>query len=46
MLSELKRLCGTGGTLRDGAVEVQGDHRDKVAAHLGAHGHRVKLTGG
>ncbi len=46
VLSELKRLCGTGGTLRDGAVEVQGDHRDKVAAHLGAQGHRVKLTGG
>jgi translation initiation factor 1 len=46
VLSELKRLCGTGGTLRDGAVEVQGDHRDKVAAYLGAHGHRVKLTGG
>jgi translation initiation factor 1 len=45
-LGELKRLCGSGGTLRDGAVEVQGDHRDRIAAHLGARGHRVKLTGG
>jgi translation initiation factor 1 len=43
---ELKRVCGSGGTVRDGLVEVQGDHRERIAAHLTARGHRVKLTGG
>ena len=42
---ELKRLCGTGGSVKDGVVEVQGDHRDAVAAHLGAR-FRVKIAGG
>ncbi|MGE0059285.1 MAG: translation initiation factor [Dehalococcoidia bacterium] len=43
---ELKRLCGAGGTLRDGAVEVQGDHRERIAEKLTALGYRVKLAGG
>ncbi|MEW6582546.1 MAG: stress response translation initiation inhibitor YciH [Actinomycetota bacterium] len=42
---ELKRLCGSGGAVKDGVVEVQGDHRDRVAAHLGGR-YRVKLAGG
>ena len=42
---ELKRLCGSGGSVKDGVVEVQGDHRDAVARHLGAR-FRVKLAGG
>lgn len=42
---ELKRLCGSGGSVKDGVVEVQGDHRDKVAAHLGQR-FRVKIAGG
>ena len=42
---DLKRLCGSGGAVKDGVVEVQGDHRDRVAAHLGTR-YRVKLAGG
>lgn len=42
---ELKRLCGSGGAVKDGVVEVQGDHRDKVAAHLGQR-FTVKIAGG
>jgi translation initiation factor 1 len=44
--TELKRLCGAGGTVKNGALEIQGDHREKVAARLGALGHVVKLAGG
>ena len=40
--TELKRLCGAGGSVKDGAVELQGDHRAKVAAHLEARGLRVR----
>jgi translation initiation factor 1 len=45
-LSELKRLCGAGGTLRDGNVEVQGDHRERIAERLRGLGYKVKLAGG
>jgi translation initiation factor 1 len=44
--SDLKRHCGSGGAVKDGAVEIQGDHREKVAARLEAKGYRVKLAGG
>jgi translation initiation factor 1 len=45
-LSELKRMCGAGGTLRDGMIEIQGDHRDRLAERFRALGYRVKLAGG
>lgn len=45
-LSELKRLCGAGGTMRDGAIEIQGDHRDRISERLTALGYKVKLAGG
>jgi translation initiation factor 1 len=45
-LTELKRLCGAGGTLRDGNVEVQGDHRQRIAERLRGLGYKVKLAGG
>jgi translation initiation factor 1 len=42
----LKRHCGTGGTAKNGVVEIQGDHRDKIAAWFTAAGRKVKLAGG
>jgi translation initiation factor 1 len=46
LAGELKRLCGTGGTVKDGIVEIQGDHRDKVVAALEQRGYTVKRAGG
>ena len=43
--AELKRLCGAGGAAKDGAVEIQGDHRERIAERLRALGHTVKLAG-
>ncbi|MEO7391907.1 MAG: translation initiation factor Sui1 [Ramlibacter sp.] len=43
---QLKAACGSGGTVKDGAVEVQGDHCDKVMALLKGQGHTVKRAGG
>ena len=46
LAGELKRLCGTGGTVKDGVIEIQGDHRDKIVAALMQRGYTVKLAGG
>ena len=43
---ELRRLCGTGGTAKNGVVELQGDHRDRVVAYFEQRGRRVKRAGG
>jgi len=42
----LKRHCGSGGTAKNGTVEIQGDHREKIAAWFASQGRRVKLAGG
>jgi CRP/FNR family transcriptional regulator, cyclic AMP receptor protein len=42
----LKRTCGTGGTAKDGVLELQGDHRDRVAGFFETTGRRVKRVGG
>ena len=43
---DLKRLCGTGGTAKQGVVEIQGDHRDRIVAYFEERGRRVKRAGG
>jgi translation initiation factor 1 len=43
---ELRRLCGTGGTAKNGVVELQGDHRDAVIAYFTERGKRAKKAGG
>lgn len=43
---ELKRKCGTGGTVKDFKIEIQGDKRSVLKAELENRGFRVKLAGG
>ena len=43
---QLKTACGSGGTVKDGVIEVQGDHCDKVIALLQGQGYKVKRAGG
>jgi translation initiation factor 1 len=43
---ELKRRCGTGGTAKEGVVELQGDRRDAALAYLAERGIRAKRMGG
>ena len=42
----LKRRCGTGGSVKDGVVEIQGDHRELLASELEERGYKVKRRGG
>ena len=42
---QLRTACGSGGTVKEGVIEVQGDHCDVVMAMLEKHGHRPKRSG-
>ena len=42
----LKQLCGSGGTVRDGVIEIQGEQREKIAGELKRIGYKVKIAGG
>ena len=46
LASRLKRMCGSGGTVKDGVIEIQGDHRDLLLAELAKQGWTVKRAGG
>ncbi|MFY0677803.1 MAG: translation initiation factor Sui1 [Neptuniibacter sp.] len=46
LAKKLKKTCGTGGALKDGVVEIQGDQREKLKLMLEKEGYTVKLAGG
>jgi translation initiation factor 1 len=46
LATKLKTRLGTGGTVKDGRIEIQGDHRDRIVAEIEAMGYRAKRSGG
>lgn len=46
LAAELKKVCGCGGAVKDGSIEIQGDARDKIKSSLEKKGYTVKLAGG
>jgi translation initiation factor 1 len=46
LAARLKRLCGAGGAVKDGRIEIQGDHRDRLVAELCRLGMQAKRSGG
>lgn len=46
LAKELKQRCSTGGSIKDGVIEIQGDHRDLLSKVLQSKGYKVKLSGG
>lgn len=46
LAKELKQVCGTGGTVKDGVIEIQGEQREKLKPVLEKKGYTVKISGG
>ncbi len=46
LAARLKNRCGSGGTVKDDRIEIQGDHRETVVRELEGLGYKVKRTGG
>ncbi len=46
LAKQLKQRCGTGGAVKEGVIEIQGDHRATLKAELENRGYTVKLAGG
>jgi len=46
LAKKLKQECGTGGTVKDGVIEIQGEHRQRMAEVLTRLGYKVKIAGG
>jgi len=46
LAARLKKRCGSGGTVREGVIEIQGDHRDTIVSELGKLGWPAKKSGG
>lgn len=46
LATKLKKRCGSGGTVENGTIEIQGDHRDLLVTELGSLGLTVRRSGG
>ena len=46
LATRLKKVCGAGGGVKDGNIEIQGEHRDRLVAELGKLGYDAKRSGG
>ena len=46
LAKKLKQLCGSGGTIKDGEIEIQGEHRERISDALRKMGYKVKIAGG
>jgi len=46
LVKQLKSQCGTGGTLKDNEIEIQGDHKQKIVEILTKIGYKAKISGG
>jgi translation initiation factor 1 len=46
LAKQIKQVCGSGGTIKNGIIEIQGEHRPRIAELLESRGYQVKIAGG